>query len=71
MLHNIITLLITILYLTSLFCADASIKAIFKQMTWLPNEIPKSDFVLFTMIDRVTNHLCNNLVELYFFNLFN
>ena len=30
-------------------------KAIFKQMTWIPNEIPKSDFVLFTMIDRVMN----------------
>jgi len=27
-------------------------KAIFKQMTWIPNEIPKSDLVIFTMIDR-------------------
>lgn len=33
-------------------------KVIFKQMTWIPNELPKSHFVLFTMIDRVTNHLC-------------
>jgi hypothetical protein len=32
--------------------------AVFKQMTWIPNEIPKSDLVLFTMIDRVTNELC-------------
>ncbi len=31
--------------------------AVFKQMTWIPNEIPKSDLVLFTMIDRVTNEL--------------
>ena len=30
-------------------------KAIFKQMTWIPNEVPKSDFVLFTMLDRVKN----------------
>lgn len=37
-------------------------KAIFKQMTWIPNEIPKSDLVLFTMIDRVTNRLCNILI---------
>ena len=28
-------------------------KAVFKQMTWIPNEVPKSDLVLFTMIDRV------------------
>ncbi len=32
--------------------------AVFKQMTWIPNEIPKSDLILFTMIDRVTNELC-------------
>lgn len=30
----------------------------FKQMTWIPNEIPVNDLVLFTMIDRVTNKLC-------------
>ena len=36
-------------------------KAVFKQMTWVTNEIPKSDLVLFTMIDRVMNPLCNNL----------
>jgi hypothetical protein len=36
-------------------------KVIFKQMTWIPNEIPKCDFVLITMIDRVTNHLCKFL----------
>lgn len=30
-------------------------KVVFKQMTWIPNEVPKSDFVLFTMIDRVMN----------------
>lgn len=36
-------------------------KAVFKQMTWIPNEIPKSDFVLFTMIERVTNPLCKFL----------
>lgn len=35
-----------------------SSKALFKQMTWIPNEIPKSDLILFTMIDRVTNELC-------------
>ncbi|CAF0779293.1 unnamed protein product [Brachionus calyciflorus] len=32
-------------------------KVVFKQMTWVPNEIPKSDLVIFTMIDRVENHL--------------
>lgn len=42
-------------------------KAVFKQMTWIPNEIPKSDLVLFTMIDRVVNQLCK---ELFYFNLF-
>ena len=36
-------------------------RAIFKQMTWVPNEIPKSDLVLFTMIHRVTNYLCINI----------
>ncbi len=25
-----------------------------KQITWIPNEIPMSDFVLLTMIDRLT-----------------
>jgi hypothetical protein len=33
-------------------------RAVFKQMTWIPNEIPKSDLVVFSMIDRVTNALC-------------
>ena len=33
-------------------------KTVFKQMTWIPNEIPKSDLVVFSMIDRVENHLC-------------
>ena len=32
-------------------------KVCFKQMTWIPNEIPKSEFVLFSMIDRVMNPL--------------
>lgn len=31
---------------------------VFKQMTWVPNELPKSELVIFTMIDRVMNHLC-------------
>lgn len=37
---------------------DSVNKAIFKQMTWIPNEIPKSELVVFSMIDRVENHLC-------------
>ncbi len=41
-------------------------KAVFKQMTWIPNEIPKSDFVLFTMIDRVSNEICE-LILIFFF----
>ena len=32
-------------------------RAIFKQLTWIPNELNKSDLVLFSMIDRVMNHL--------------
>ena len=31
--------------------------AIFIQLTWIPNEINKSNLVLFSMIDRVMNHL--------------
>jgi len=34
-------------------------RAVFKQMTWIPNEIPKSDLVIFTMIHRVSNYMCN------------
>jgi hypothetical protein len=30
----------------------------FLQMSWLPNEIPSSDFVLFTNIDIVQNANC-------------
>jgi hypothetical protein len=33
-------------------------RVLFKQLTWIPNEILKSDLVLFTMIDRVTSPLC-------------
>jgi hypothetical protein len=33
-------------------------RVIFHQLTWLSNEIPKSDFILFTMIDRVTYPRC-------------
>jgi hypothetical protein len=39
-------------------------KAIFKQMTWIPNEVPKSDLVLFTMIDRVMN-VKSNLLQVF------
>lgn len=40
-------------------------RAVFKQMTWIPNEIPKSDLVLFTMIDRVTCPKCKLILYLY------
>lgn len=36
----------------------AARKAVFKQMTWIPNEVPKSDLVVFTMLDRVSNPFC-------------
>lgn len=39
-------------------------KCVFKQMTWIPNEIPVSNLVLFTMIDRCENHLSN--LKVYF-----
>ena len=41
-----------------------SSRAIFKQMTWIANEIPKSDFVLFTMVDRVMKPLSKYLIFL-------
>lgn len=57
-------------------CDDKSVvnKANFKQMTWIPNEIPKSELVVFSMIDRIENHLCNLIVKVkikieYFFKL--
>jgi hypothetical protein len=34
-------------------------KVCFKQMTWIPNEIPICEFVLFSMIDRVMNQESN------------
>lgn len=43
-----------------------SSNVVFKQMTWIPNEIPKSDLVLFTMIDRVMNPSCKiNLSKIF------
>jgi hypothetical protein len=46
-------------------------KAIFKQMTWIPNEIPKSDLVIFTMIDRCVHPLCKKKSKLYYNRLKN
>jgi len=37
-----------------------SSNVLIKQLTWIPNEVKASDFVLFTMIDRVKNPLCKN-----------
>jgi hypothetical protein len=34
---------------------------VFKQMTWIPNEIPKSDLVVFSMIDRVVSVKCKDI----------
>lgn len=38
-----------------------SANVLIKQLTWLPNEIPESELVLFTMIDRVSNTRCKCL----------
>jgi hypothetical protein len=46
-------------------------KVIFKQMTWIPNEIPKSDLVIFTMIDRCVHPLCKNKLKSYKYKLKN
>ncbi len=33
-------------------------RVLFKQITWIPNEIPKSNLILFTMLDRVMCPSC-------------
>lgn len=52
-------------------CDDLRVvnKVVFKQMTWIPNEIPKSELVVFSMIDRVENHLCIKKKKFNFLNL--